>query len=105
MEFEVEVEGIPVTVKVDTGFEGEVIVRKDVFDRIPYEPSYGPRICTASMECYSTYVKLAKVKTLGREVIAEVLNSPVVDKNLIGEGLLKKLQLKIDYKNMRVDDP
>jgi len=25
--------------------------------------------------------------------------------NLIGEGLLKKLQLKIDYKNMRVDDP
>jgi predicted aspartyl protease len=34
-----------------------------------------------------------------------VLNSPVVDKNLIGEGLLKKLQLKIDYKNMRVDDP
>ena len=105
MELEVEVEGIPVTVKVDTGFDGEVIVRKDVFDRIPYEPSYGPRICTASMECYSTYVKLTKVRTLGREVIAEVLNSPVVDKNLIGEGLLKKLQLKIDYKNMRIDDP
>jgi predicted aspartyl protease len=57
------------------------------------------------MECYSTYVKLTKVRTLGREVIAEVLNSPVVDKNLIGEGLLKKLQQKIDYKNMRIDDP
>jgi predicted aspartyl protease len=29
LELEVEVEGIPVTVKVDTGFDGEVIVRKD----------------------------------------------------------------------------
>ena len=64
MDFELEIEGIKVKAKIDTGFDGEIT--KDIFDMIPYDPSNGARICTASMECYSTFVKLAKIKFLGK---------------------------------------
>jgi clan AA aspartic protease len=77
LDFELEIEGVKIKAKIDTGFDGEIIVNKEVFDKIPYDQ--GPRICTASMECYSTYVKLAKIKYLGKEVISNVLNSPVIE--------------------------
>lgn len=97
MDLEVEVEGtkvkVKVKVKVDTGFQGELLVEKGIFDEIPAEPSDGPRICTASMQCYETYVKLANVSGLGKEAVAEILYSPVIDKNIIGERLLEKLGL------------
>lgn len=38
MDLEFEIEGIKVEAKIDTGFDGEIIVNKDVFDRIPYYP-------------------------------------------------------------------
>ncbi|QXJ35133.1 clan AA aspartic protease [Saccharolobus shibatae] len=104
MDFELEIESIKVRAKVDTGFDGEIIVVKEIFDKIPYNSSEGPRICTASMECYSTFVKLAKAKFLDREIIAEVLNSPVIEKNIIGEGLLKKVGAVINYKDSRIED-
>ncbi|BDB98553.1 clan AA aspartic protease [Saccharolobus caldissimus] len=104
MDFELEIEGIKVRAKVDTGFDGEIIVAKEIFDKIPYNFSEGPRICTASMECYSTFVKLAKTKFLDREIIAEVLNSPAIEKNIIGEGLLKKVGAVINYKDNRIED-
>ena len=104
MDFEIEIEGIKVKAKIDTGFDGEIIVTKEIFDRIPYDPSNGPRICTASMECYSTFVKLAKTKFIGKDVIAEVLNSPFIEKNIIGEKFLKKVGAIINYKNSKVED-
>ncbi|AWS00448.1 clan AA aspartic protease [Metallosphaera hakonensis] len=105
MDLEFEIEGIKVEAKIDTGFDGEIIVNKDVFDRIPYYPSEGPRVCTASLECYSTYVKLAKVRYMGREVVAKVLNSPAIEKNIVGEELLRKLGGVINYKSNKIEDP
>ncbi|AKA74472.1 clan AA aspartic protease [Saccharolobus solfataricus] len=105
MDFELETEGIKVRAKVDTGFDGEIIVTKEIFDKIPYNSSDGTRICTASMECYSTFVKLVRTKFLGREITAEVLNSPVIEKNIIGEGLLKKVSAVINYKDNKIEDP
>lgn len=104
MDFELEIEGVKIKAKIDTGFDGDIIVNKEVFDKIPYDPSQGPRICTASMECYSTYVKLAKIKYLGKEVISTVLNSPVIEKNIVGEGLLRKVGAIINYKDNTIGD-
>lgn len=105
MELELEIEGIKLLAKVDTGFDGDVIVIKKVFDSIPYDPSQGPRVCTATLECYSTFVKLASVRYLGREIIATVLNSPVIEKNIVGEGFLRKMKAIIDYKDNDIRDP
>jgi clan AA aspartic protease len=105
LDFEVEIEGVKVLTKVDTGFEGEILLTKEVFDSIPYEPSQGPRVCTVSLECYSTFVKLAKVKYLGKEIIAKVLNSPVIEKNIAGEGFLRKMKVVVDYKDNTIRDP
>jgi clan AA aspartic protease len=102
---EIEIEGRRVRAKVDTGFEGELILSKENFDAIPFEPSEGPAVCTATSQCYSTYVKYAKVGLGRRSVIAEVLNAPYIEKDLIGEGLLKKLGVVIDYKRGGVFDP
>ncbi|GAA5420293.1 clan AA aspartic protease [Sulfurisphaera tokodaii] len=104
MDFELEIEGVKVKAKIDTGFDEEMIVTKEIFDMIPYDPSDGPRICTASMECYSTFVKLANTKFLGKVIIAEVLNSPFIEKNIIGEKLLRKVGAIINYKNSKVED-
>jgi len=42
---------------------------------------------------------LAKIKYLGKEVISNVLNSPVIEKNIVGEGLLRKVGAIINYKD------
>ena len=104
LELELEIEGIKVLAKVDTGFDGDVTIKR-VFDSIPCDPSQGPRVCTATLECYSTFVKLASVRYLGREIIATVLNSPVIEKNIVGEGFLRKMKAIIDYKDNDIRDP
>lgn len=65
----------------------------------------GPRVCTASMECYSSFVKLSRVRAFGKEMVVEVLNLPAIEKNLVGEAFLKKLKIVIDYKRSEVGDP
>ena len=105
MEFEIEIEGKKVKAKVDTGFDGEVIVSKEVFDSIPGEAARGPAVCTAAMECYTTFVKLARVVFLGKDLIAKVVYSPVIEKNLVGEALLRKAKAVVSYKSERVEDP
>jgi len=73
-----------------------------IYDQPDGRDQRKPRICTASME--STFVKLAKAKFLDREIIAEVLNSPTIEKNIIGEGLLKKVGAVINYKDNKIED-
>lgn len=50
-------------------------------------------------------MKLAKVRYMGREVVAKVLNSPAIEKNIVGEELLRKLGGVINYKSNKIEDP
>ena len=105
MEFEIEIKGKKIKAKIDTGFAEDVIVTKEVFNSIPGEAARGPAVCTAAMECYTTFVELARVVFLGKDLVAKVVYSSVIEKNLVGEALLRKVKAVVSYKSERVEEP
>ena len=72
-----------------------MIVIKRVFDSIPCDPSQGPRVCTATLECYSTFVELASVRYLGgdsglRAIQGSFANCNIsVDLDLFNGGIIE----------------
>ncbi|ACP37791.1 MULTISPECIES: clan AA aspartic protease [Sulfolobaceae] len=105
MNLDLEVEGVTVKFKIDSGFDGECLVSYDIFRSLPGEELEGPPVRLSDGNMYATMMKMVKIKFLGKEIYAICIANSFINKNLIGEKLLERLQIILDYKNLQVKDP
>ena len=97
------IEGIEEWFYVDTGFTGDAIVTSEVFE--PFSASNGGEICLTTRLCFSVAQKYAMLRILNYETLCRCLWYPGVEENIIGEGILSKVGLILDYKKFEVKDP
>ncbi|BDC18571.1 hypothetical protein [Acidianus sp. HS-5] len=55
--------------------------------------------------CFSVVQKYATLRILNYETLCRCLWYPRVEENIIGEGILSKVGLILDYKKFEVKDP
>ena len=105
MKLSLEANGRIIEFKIDSGFNGECILSHDVFRTLSGEEFEGPLVRLPDGRVYSTKMKIVIVKFLNREIYTTCISNIYIDKNLIGEKLLERLQIILDYKNLQVKDP
>lgn len=105
MRVKLTVENVEELFLIDTGFSGDLIVKSDVFDEISAKPSDGGEICVAKDLCFSALQKVVSVNILGKQILCRALWVPEIEENIIGEGVLIKAGLLLDYKNFAISDP
>ena len=97
----VELQPTPIEVWIDTGFTGDLVMPVTTIERLGLEPSGsvdailadGSQIALSTYTCAIEW--FGKTKTL--EIIANDGECP-----LLGVGLLLGLELRVDYRNLRL---
>ena len=105
MRIKIVVENVEEWFTIDTGFSGDLIVKTEIFDELHVKPSDGGEVCIAKDLCFSVLQKLVSVSILDRQVVCRALWAPEIEENIIGEGLLAKVGILLDYKNFTISDP
>ncbi|QGA68927.1 clan AA aspartic protease [Sulfolobus sp. E11-6] len=96
---------IQVDFKLDTGFGGECLLSYDTFSRIEVEEEEGPTLRLANGSYLGSRSKTLTLKILDKEVKTVCLSNPLITTNLIGELLIRRVNIVIDYKSQEVKDP
>lgn len=93
--------------KVDTGFDGECVLSYEIFESIESLGGIfdGPYVRLVNGQYVPTRSKLVSIQISGKPFVALCISNPYFSRNLIGEGLLKRIQAVIDYKSGSVKDP
>jgi len=105
LEIEGEVEGRRIRFLIDTGFEGECALSFKIFKSINTLEFRGISFETVSGEVIQTKAKLVTLKVLNREVKAICNSFEGMDENLLGEEVLRRLNVVLNYKENKIDDP
>lgn len=75
---------------VDTGFNGDLIVKTEIFDKIRTKPSDGGEVCVAKDLCFSALQKVVSIDILERQILCRALWIPELEDNIVGEGAINK---------------
>ena len=105
MEIEGEVDGIKLRFIIDTGFEGECALSFDVFRKVNGKEFQGIPFESISGEIISTRAKLVELRVMNKSIKVICNSFEGLDENLLGEEVVKKLNLVLNYKQDKVDDP
>ncbi|MCY0859649.1 MAG: clan AA aspartic protease [Sulfolobaceae archaeon] len=106
MNLGLNLQNVAVDFKIDTGFDGECLVPYNIFDKLKGTEYNGPYVVLSDGTIYSTKAKIVELKYKDKVVYLECLSVPYkINKSLLGEKALKKLEIVIDYKSLEVRDP
>ncbi|AAY81198.1 clan AA aspartic protease [Sulfolobus acidocaldarius] len=105
MNLDLNLNGINVSFKIDTGFDGECLLPHDIFSKIGGYEYDGPPVSLSDGRGYLTRAKIVEVVFNGKNLILECISVVYINKTLLGERALSKLGILIDYKNQGVKDP
>ncbi|AWR98457.1 hypothetical protein [Metallosphaera hakonensis] len=105
MNLDLEIGGLAVTFKLDTGFDGECLLDFNTFSKIAGEEIRGPYVKSISGEYFPTRLKLVEIRYGSKSIKMACLTHPNFSRNLIGENGLQRIGLTVNYKENKVEDP
>ncbi|ACP37683.1 conserved hypothetical protein [Sulfolobus islandicus M.14.25] len=105
MEIEGEANGVRIRFLIDTGFEGECALSFEIFKEIIGEEFQGIPFESITGEIIHTRAKLIELRIMNRAIKAICYSFEGLDENLLGEEIARKLNLVLDYKQDKIDDP
>lgn len=104
MNVQLKVAGFTGEFKVDTGFDGTLLVDSRLFDGIPGGVQ-GSAVFRTAAGPVNGFAKLAVVEFGSKKLEVVAYHVLGFDVNLVGEPLIRRLGVLLDYKEGRVVDP